>query len=86
MTRFIEQRRTVHPFGGTAVERRWAGQGTLSGYGAVFYQVGQRGTEYPLALGVVERIMPGVFDRAVREDDTRILFNHSLTGFLAALG
>lgn len=48
----------------------------ISGYGAVFYD-GTPGTEYQLWDNYFERIMPGAFDRAVREnDDVRGLFNH----------
>lgn len=49
---------------------------TLSGYGAVFYREGDAGTEYWLWDDLVERIMPGAFDRALREDDVRSFFNH----------
>ena len=48
----------------------------ISGYGAVFYREGHTGTEYRLWDDVVERVMPGAFDRAIREDDVRSLFNH----------
>ena len=48
----------------------------ISGYGAVFYD-GNAGTEYQLWDNYFERIMPGAFDRAMREkDDVRGLFNH----------
>lgn len=46
------------------------------GYGAVFYDERDPGTEYQLYDDLVERIMPGAFDRAIREDDIRSLFNH----------
>jgi len=49
---------------------------TIAGYGAVFYREGDPGTEYQLWDDMVERIMPGAFDRALREDDVRSLFNH----------
>lgn len=48
----------------------------ITGYGAVFYRAGDPGTEYWLWSDMVERIMPGAFDRAIREDDTRSFFNH----------
>jgi len=71
------------------MERRYVGsQGTsvrmigendtrkIEGYGAIFYD-GSAGSEYELWFGVKERIMPGAFDRAIREgDDCRALFNH----------
>ncbi|MCC7423777.1 MAG: HK97 family phage prohead protease [Planctomycetaceae bacterium] len=52
------------------------GTKTITGYGAVFYKEGDAGTEYKLWDDMVERIMPGAFDRAIREDDVRSLFNH----------
>ncbi|GAF69242.1 unnamed protein product, partial [marine sediment metagenome] len=52
----------------------------LVGYAAVFYRKGDPATEYELWDGVVERVMPGAFDRALREkDDVRGLFNHDRT-------
>lgn len=48
----------------------------ISGYGAVFYNPSDAGTEYWLWDDIVERIMPGAFDRALREDDVRSFFNH----------
>lgn len=48
----------------------------ISGYGAVFFNAADPGTEYWLWNDVVERIMPGAFDRALREDDVRSFFNH----------
>lgn len=53
-----------------------SGPGTLVGYGAVFYNASDPGTTYSLWEGLEERIMPGAFDRAIREDDVRGLFNH----------
>lgn len=51
-------------------------QPKIIGYGAVFYD-GSAGSEYNLWEGMVERIMPTAFDRAVKEDDVRGLFNHN---------
>lgn len=52
----------------------------ITGYGARYYD-GTEATEYVLwddTYGkAVERIMPGTFDRAVREDDVRGMYNHS---------
>jgi len=68
--RFTEQ-------GRARVEARdTEGGGVVVGYGAVFYD-GTPETQYELWPGVVERIMPGAFGRAVREDDVRVLFNHN---------
>ena len=49
---------------------------TIVGYAAVYYDANDPGTEYRLYSDMVERIKPGAFDRAVREDDVRGLFNH----------
>lgn len=48
----------------------------ISGYGAVFYNANDPGTEYRLWQDYYERIMPGAFDRALKEDDVRSMFNH----------
>ncbi len=67
----LQERARVH------VERRGEGDApVIVGYGAVFYREGDADTEYPLWGNVVERIMPGAFDRAIREDDVRSFFNH----------
>ncbi|MHB1037539.1 MAG: HK97 family phage prohead protease [Pirellulales bacterium] len=59
------------------VESRAEGEGkTITGYGAVYYRADDPGTEYELWEGLFERIMPGAFDRAIKEDDVRGLFNH----------
>ncbi len=44
----------------------------------MFYRDDDPGTEYELFEGLVERIMPGAFDRAIKEaDDCRALVNHN---------
>lgn len=48
----------------------------IVGYGAVFFRADDAGTEYQLWEDTFERIMPGAFDRALREDDVRSMFNH----------
>lgn len=58
------------------IEARGEGREVISGYGAVYYRDGEQGTEYQLWDDMFERIMPGAFDRAIREDDVRGLFNH----------
>jgi hypothetical protein len=59
-----------------AVESRADDQPSqIAGYAAVYYD-GTPETEFVLWEGAVERIMPGAFDRAIREDDVRGLFNH----------
>lgn len=48
----------------------------ITGYSAVFYN-GLPGTQYSLGDGMVERIRPGAFDRAlVERHDARALYNH----------
>ncbi len=49
----------------------------ITGYAAVFYD-GMENTEYQLWDGAKERIMPGAFDDAVKNDDVRALFNHDV--------
>jgi HK97 family phage prohead protease len=53
----------------------------IVGYGAVFYN-GKADTEYELWPGVVERVMPGAFDRALREDNPVALRNHDVNVLL----
>lgn len=50
----------------------------ITGYGAVFYNAADEGTQYDLwgDGSILERIMPGAFDRPIAEDDVRSLFNH----------
>lgn len=79
-----QRRRATVPTASAAVRvNRSAagGPGTLTGYASVFHRAGDPGTQYTLASGpgykVVERIMPGAFDRALRErDDVVALVNH----------
>lgn len=56
---------------------------SLSGYGAVFYRENEPGTEFWLWDDLVERLMPGCFDRALKEDDVRAFFNHDPNRILA---
>lgn len=55
---------------------------TIVGYAAVFYREGDPSTEFEMwpadqyGPRVVERIMPTAFNRAIKEDDVRGLFNH----------
>lgn len=57
------------------VETRENEKPKIVGQAAVFYD-GTPATEYELWPGVFERVMPTAFDRAIREDDVRALFNH----------
>lgn len=71
--RFIEQAKA-------RTEVRVAGDDApkqIVGYASVFYD-GTPDTEYELWPGLIERIMPGAFDRAIKEQhDVRALFNHN---------
>lgn len=60
------------------IETRDDGASVISGYASVFYDQSQeRDTQYELGMGMVERIMPGAFNRALAEkQDVRGLFNH----------
>lgn len=49
----------------------------ITGYAAPFWKAENPGTEYQLDGDLSERIMPGCFDRAIRECDIRALFNHN---------
>lgn len=56
----------------------------IVGYGAVFYDAKNPGTEYRREFGdgwsIVERIMPGAFDAALaRSDDVVALWGHDMT-------
>ena len=49
----------------------------IFGYAAVYYREGDPGSEYWIWDDLVERILPGAFDRAISEKhDARGLFNH----------
>lgn len=54
----------------------------ISGYAAVFYRPDDPNTQFELQPGVYERILPGAFDRAIREDDVYALFNHEASNVL----
>ena len=63
--------------GGVKVEARENGGKVAQGYAAVYYRADDPGTQYQLWEDCYERIMPGAFDRALREkQDVRCLFNH----------
>lgn len=71
--RFLPQRAS----GARVVAQRGRGRAArIVGYGAVFYDASDPGTEFEIVEGVFERIMPGAFDRSLRENDVRSLFNH----------
>lgn len=62
--------------GGVALEQRADDdQPRIVGVASVYYDGSER-TEYELWKGMRERILKGAFDRAIKEDDVRALFNH----------
>src|SRR3990167_1745509 len=68
------------------IQKRSDGPSLISGYAAVFYD-GTPATEYRLWEDMVERIMPGAFDRAIQEkQDIRALFNHDPDNILGRTG
>lgn len=76
----MERRYVQLPATRVRLEQRSEGQpATIVGYAAVFYDEANAGTEYKFSGwwdDFAERIMPSAFDRAVKEDDVRALFNH----------
>lgn len=72
---------------GVRVERRADNLAVIQGYAAVFYRSGDEGTEYEMWEDFRERIMPGAFDRALRErHDAKALFNHDSNFLLGRVG
>lgn len=74
------ERRFIPQHGDSRIEledREGAPGKALVGYAALYYDTADpAGTQYELDQGLFERIRPGAFDRAVREDDVVCLFNH----------
>jgi HK97 family phage prohead protease len=69
----IDRRSTAAP---VELRENRDGAPTIRGYAAKFYRASDLGTEYELWKGARERIMPGAFDKALKGDDVRGLFNH----------
>lgn len=72
----LERRYTRHADRPMVLARDGGKPPVIAGYAAVFYDPADAGTEYQIYDDLVERIMPGAFDRALREDDVRGLYNH----------
>lgn len=80
----IERRTTTATVG---VETRANGSKAIVGYGSVFYNAADPGTEFELWKGAVERVAPTAFDEALRrKDDARGLFNHDSNMLLGRVG
>lgn len=63
--------------GAVELEQRSDGLPLIVGYAAVFHRASDPGTEFELWPGLVERIAPTAFNRAIEEkQDVRALFNH----------
>ena len=68
---------------GVSRESRAQGSSAIKGTAAVYYRDGLAGTEYWLWDDMVERILPGAFDRAIKDNhDARGLFNHDPNNLL----
>ncbi len=68
---------------GVRREKRADDKSSIKGLAAVYYRAGDATTEYWLYWDMVERIMPGAFDRAIKEaHDARGLFNHDSSQLL----
>src|SRR3990172_2102595 len=57
----------------------------IAGYGSVFYDPENPGTEFELWSLVTERWQPAAFNRSIKEDDIRALFNHDPSMVLGRL-
>lgn len=67
-----------------AIETRADGKTVISGYAAVFYD-GHSRSEYRLAEGVYERVLPGAFGEVLQRSEPVVaLFNHDAAWVLGA--
>lgn len=76
---------TIEFLNDALVEIRAGKKGTtLYGYGAVFYQEGDQGTEFKAFDDHVERVQPGAFDDVVADEghDVLALWNHDVNSIL----
>lgn len=80
--------RFTHPSESTVtLEKRADGKRVIVGYASVFHNSRKSGTEYELWAGVVERIAPTAFDRALADKhDARGVFNHNSDNLLGRVG
>lgn len=79
----FDRRTSWHDLAKSKVDERAVAVGSeekhpyVTGYGAVFYNSKDPGTQYELYPGIFERIDPHAFDVAIREDDIVALYNHN---------
>jgi HK97 family phage prohead protease len=77
-----ERRITDRP-ASVRLEARADGKPVITGYAAVFHRQDDPGTEYQLWDDLTERVLPGCFDRALREGhDVRGCYNHDASAVL----
>src|SRR6185369_858880 len=87
----IERRYTATPSaagrgGQIRVDQQNGGISKITGYGVVFYNAADAGTEYDCG-SFKERVDPRACDRAIRErHDARGLFNHDPSNLLGRVG
>lgn len=73
----IEHRTLSQNLANTRLEKRDDKPARIEGYAALYYDESDpQGTQYRLSEDYYERLMPGVFDDAIRNNDVRCLFNH----------
>ncbi len=77
----MERRHCPQKTSRVTLEKRSDSSTAIVGLAAVYYD-GTLETEYELWKGTVERIMPGAFDVAIKQNDTRGLFNHDPNNLL----
>lgn len=82
----MEIRATSQNKANVRVDKKEDGKRYISGYAAIFYRDGDKGTEYELFKDLFERINKGAFSEAVKEDDVRALLNHDPNLLLARTG
>lgn len=79
----MERRTLNNEAAAVHIEERDGHTAIITGHAAVFFRKSDAGTEFELFDGLVERIMPGAFDEALRgEDDVAALFNHEASQLL----
>jgi HK97 family phage prohead protease len=72
-----ERRDGFSPAAMPKVSHRASGGQIVCGYAAVYYVASDPGSTFQLYDNLFERLIPGCFDRAIREDDCRALMNHN---------